>query len=387
MIIKLNYHILLVDDSPTIHMVVRSTMQNITDCTLEIFSAGNGRQALEILAQQDIDLIITDLEMPEMDGFMLISYLRQQPDYKNIPIIFLSTHSSSKEKIHAFSLGATDYVVKPFIPQELQVRIMGYLERHRAYQAIQKQNMQMECELKQAREMQKIILPSGNAQIPHACIYSKYLPMHQIGGDFYDIFEIAPNKFGLMVADVSGHGIPAALLSFMISGIFKYSAAGVLSSKIVLNLVNNIIYGKLPESKFATMFYGIYDATQQTLIYSNASHPPGLVLRPSTKEVFRLKKTGGIIGLFNNEFTQYEEAQFLFAPGDKLILYTDGIQEVINDNHKILGISRIESFLKDHADLNLINLLDKLLDYCIGYSNHQNLDDDATILGLEIFSK
>ncbi|CAK0755564.1 phosphoserine phosphatase RsbU/P [Gammaproteobacteria bacterium] len=382
---KLSYHILLVDDSPTIHIAVHSTMQQyIDDCTLDIFYAKDGLQALEILAQQEVDLIVTDLEMPAMDGFALISHLRKQPAYQHTPILFLTAHSGTKEKIRAFDLGATDYLVKPFIPQELRVRVMGYLERQRAYQTIQQQNAQIEEELEHAREMQKIILPHFLCRIPHAGVYAKYLPMIQIGGDFYDIFELGPNQFGLMVADVSGHGIPAALLSFMISGIFKYSAQGLFSTKMVLNLVNGIIYGKLPEGRFATMFYGIYDAEQQILTYSSASHPPALVLRPKTGEIFRLKTTGNFIGLFNNELARYGELQFSFEPGDRLLLYTDGIQEVLNDDHKMLGLNRIENFLRENANLPLDNLLDDLLKYSIDYSNHHSLDDDATLLGLEV---
>lgn len=266
-----------------------------------------------------------------MDGFSLISHLRQKPIYQHTPILFLTAHAGTKEKIQAFDLGATDYLIKPFIPHELRARVMGYLERQHAYQTMQRQQAQIEEELEQAREMQKIILPTNIANIPYVRTHAKYVPMIQIGGDFYDIFALEANKFGLMVADVSGHGIPAALLSFMISGIFKYSAPGLFSTKMVLNLMNSIIYGKLPEGQFATMFYGIYDAQNQVLTYSNASHPPALVLRPKTGEIFRLKTTGHCIGLFNNELAQYGELQFFFQPDDKLLLYTDGILEVINN--------------------------------------------------------
>lgn len=380
----MNYRILLVDDSETIHMMVRFALQDVSNGTLEIFSAKNGQHALKILTQQEIDLIVTDLEMPLMDGFSLIEHLRQQPAYQQTPILFLTSHSSTNEKIRAFDLGATDYLVKPFIPQELRVRVMGYLERQHAYQIVQQQKVQIEEELEQAREMQKILLPSTAGNIPYAHVYAKYIPMEQVGGDFYDIFELESNKFGLMVADVSGHGIPAALLSFMISGIFKYSAMGLLSTQKTLNLVNSIIYGKLPEGRFATMFYGIYDAQKQTLTYSSASHPPAMVLRPKTGEIFCLKTTGRFIGLLNNEMAQYGELQFFFEPGDKLLLYTDGIQEVTNEDHKMLGLNRIEQFLGRHAHLPLENLLDELLEYSIGYSNHHSLDDDATLVGLEV---
>ena len=209
--------------------------------------------------------------------------------------------------------------------------------------------------------------------------------MTELGGDFFDLFELGDKKIGVMIADVSGHGIPAALVSFMMLTIFRNNINAGTSTKEVIRLVNETLKGKLPAGKYATMFYGIYDGKNQELTYTSAAHPPGLVIRSQTQEVILLEESGMVVGMFLNKQVNYKEQTFKLIPGDKILLYTDGIIEMTDERDQRLGSEGLEHFIKNHYDLSIDELKDKLYEFCVMYSGEKGFKDDLTILGFEIF--
>ncbi len=253
-----------------------------------------------------------------------------------------------------------------------------------AYNRIKAQQNQMLDELEQARDTQRSLLPDELPVISGAKIACKYVPMEQIGGDYYNIFPVEENKFGIIVADVTGHGVSAALISFMISAIFSESCKAGISTKLILELVNESLQNKLQEGKFATMVYGVYDASTQTLAYTSAGHPDGLVIRPPDHEVVPLQTEGMLIGLFPNEIANYEEKTFHLQPGDKVLFYTDAIIEVMDENRQLLGVKRLSDFLVEHSKLPVDILLEKVYEYGLEYSGRSSYDDDFTMIGLEV---
>ncbi|MBF0350852.1 MAG: response regulator [SAR324 cluster bacterium] len=130
--------ILVVDDNPMIHLQVLKAMRTVDGVSIELIKANNGMEALTILEKnKEVDLILTDLDMPEMDGFELIELIRKQKDFGQVPILFLSSYQELNHKIRAFELGATDYITKPFIAQEFQARVMGNIQRYQQQRQIQ----------------------------------------------------------------------------------------------------------------------------------------------------------------------------------------------------------------------------------------------------------
>ncbi len=257
-------------------------------------------------------------------------------------------------------------------------------ELKHSYQIIKAQHNQLELELAHARETQKILFPSKLPSFPNIQLARKYVPMEQIGGDFYDVFPVEDGQLGIMVGDVTGHGIPAALLSFMVSGTFKNNARGWSSTQGVLDMTNGFLEGKMPSAAFATMFYGIYDHEQKSLLFTNASHPPGLVIRPSTQEIFSLKSHGLPVGVFPNSITTYKEEVFTMKPGDKLLLYTDAIFEIKNEEKKMWGANQLEAFLKEHHEEPIETMLDMIYEFGLSYSHTKSFNDDVTMLGMQI---
>ena len=241
-------------------------------------------------------------------------------------------------------------------------------------------------ELDQAYKVQQFILPAElpvNDQIRFSALYK---PMGQIGGDLYDIIELGSGYYGILVADVTGHGIPAALLTFMTSLAFKNSAQNVDSSELLVSLTNKKLIDKLPKGAFITMFYAIYDSSNKILTYTQAGHPPGFVIRSATNEVITLSTGGSMVGVFQENKLPYREMTTRLLSGDKLVLYTDAIIESRNEQNQMLGIENLSDFLLQNAADPIDELLEKIYLHGLEFSGKSTYEDDFTAVGFEILS-
>lgn len=364
----------------------------------QIHVAKNGIKALEVANAVVPNLILLDVVMPQMDGFETCQKLKASPETKEIPVIFLTGRTDSDDVVKGFELGAVDYVTKPFKAEELLARAYTHLELKRkekrllqltqdvevSYQTIRKQQKQLVEGLEQARKTQLSILPERPPEIPNAKVAFKYVPMEQIGGDFYDVFELEEGTFGLVIADVTGHGVPAALLSFMFSSMFSNACASGTSPGITLRLTNGYVENKVEEEKFATMFYVVYEASTQQLTYSGAAHPCALIIRPSSNEILELHSRGTLIGCFSHDFANFEEDTVQLLSGDRLLLYTDGIIEVLNPKEEMLGSPRLKSFVLENQHLGIEELLEQIYELVHEWSGDSGVGDDITMMGLEV---
>lgn len=242
----------------------------------------------------------------------------------------------------------------------------------------------MNFELLQAREVQDFILPSVFPKSEKVQFSSVFEPVDQIGGDFYDIAEINQGVFGLLIADVTGHGIQAALLTFMTFAAFKNIASQTLSTAEVVRTTNGKLCDKMPSGSFVTMFYAIYDSSNRRLTFTQAGHPEGYVLRPSTKEVISLSSVGSLVGAFSNEKMAFEESHLQLEVGDKLLLYTDAILEVRDQKGRMMPQEQFFSFLVDHCDLAVDELLLRIKAFGLDYNGSMNFRDDFTLIGMEV---
>jgi PAS domain S-box-containing protein len=239
-------------------------------------------------------------------------------------------------------------------------------------------------ELDQARLVQQFLLPHELPQSPSVHFASLFIPMDQIGGDFYDVIEIKEGVYGLLIADVAGHGIPAALLTFMSSTTFKNSAPGILSPAEALSLTNQKLFQKMPEDAFLTMFYAIYDSHTKELRYCQAGHPEAYILRPRTQEIFGLSSGGTLVGIFSNDEISYSEKSLQLETGDQLIIYTDAIIDALDNIENLDQKDHLKPFLLQHSHLPLEELFEELYRHGLQKMGKKSYKDDFTLIGLEI---
>ncbi|SMP26030.1 PAS domain S-box-containing protein [Algoriphagus winogradskyi] len=241
-------------------------------------------------------------------------------------------------------------------------------------------------ELEEARRVQNFILPSTFPTTAKLSFASVFEPMDQIGGDFYDIIEIEKGVFGVLIADVTGHGIQAALLTFMTSFAFKNIALQTSSTAKVVTETNEKLYNKMPRGSFITMFYVVYDSNTRRLSYTQAGHPEGYVVRANTKEVISLTSLSPLVGAFSGETVTYSESTIKLEIGDKVVLYTDAILEVWNSDDVMMKREEFTSFLKNNSKLPIKELLDSIKSFCLKFSGKSSFNDDFTMVGFEVLN-
>lgn len=239
-------------------------------------------------------------------------------------------------------------------------------------------------ELEQARKTQLFLLPSTLPNKPNIRFASKFVPMAQVGGDFFDVVDLNDGKFGIMVADVTGHGIPAALITFMSSTTFKDVVLDNSSPSSVISTTNKRLYGKIPNDAFLTMFYAVYDATVKQLSFTQAGHPPAVLLRNKTKEIIVLTTKDPLVGILSAEEAVFTEASIDLMVGDRLLLFTDAILEVINASSEMLGMDGFISWLEKQWDKTLEELLQDIYILGLEFSNAPAYQDDFTFVAMEV---
>jgi len=245
-------------------------------------------------------------------------------------------------------------------------------------------NQHIQFELEQAKIAQLALLPTKIPDFPGLDLAIKYYPMAQIGGDFYDFNGDGNKKIGILVGDVTGHGIPAALLSFLFMNTFRNIHDAALAPDVLLQLSNTILVNKLPEAKYATMFYCVYDIPSRVLSYASAGHPAAMLLHQGSEQVVHLQTSGMMVGMFENPISPYETKTVTLSPGDKVLIYTDGILEVTDVNDRMLEPDELETFLLTHSQQPIDQLLENVNAFCLNYSGQQGIKDDVTMIGFEV---
>ena len=246
---------------------------------------------------------------------------------------------------------------------------------------IEEQNSRMVHELEMAGELQKSLLPNIYQSLGGISFASKYISSIQIGGDLYDVVDQGPGMTGFLIADVSGHGVAAALVASMFKMSFHTHAANVASPKILFRMLNDEIKPILAED-YITAFYLIVDRDRKTVTYSNAGHPYPLLYRRATGEVIELDTNGFFIGMFDDG--DYEEKTISIEEGDALLLYTDCIIETENADGEQFGRPRLlKLFTSVMADKHGQDVIDTLEGELRSFSAAESFNDDFTCLILE----
>jgi len=249
---------------------------------------------------------------------------------------------------------------------------LGYVAARRSLRR-DHQFSEIQKELEIARRIQTSILPSAYPQSAHFNVAARYVPMTTVAGDFYDFLVADQTQAGLLIADVSGHGVPAALIASMVKLAATSQRANAADPAMLLSGMNTVLYGNTQE-QFVTAAYVYLDVASSTLRYSAAAHPPMLLLRGGS--VIELAENGLMLAAFS--FATYSTAEYPLESGDRLVLYTDGILEAANAAGEEFGPHRLSAILQDGGRLSAEAAADHIISSLQTWSKSQN--DDLTIL-------
>jgi len=273
-------------------------------------------------------------------------------------------------------------VIRPFSQEDLDLltvmaNVAAIRIEHARLAEIEQSEKMMELELSQASEIQRALLP------PEAPVYDGYdlsglnLPCHTVGGDYYDFVPYEDGRLALVVGDVSGKGLPAALMMSSLQARVQMLRETKPDPGTAVRTLNRSLTERCPLGKFITFFYGLLDPATGVLEYSNAGHNYPLVLRTSGV-VEQLKGNGLVMGLFAS--VEYEVRRTVLAPGELLALYSDGVTEASTDDGKEFGEDGLAKFLAARTALPCEEIVNQLVDHMRKWRGNTGFADDFTIV-------
>ncbi len=368
--------VLAVDDTPENLDVVKGIL--VPD--YRVLVATNGAAALKIAGKKAPDIVLLDIMMPDMDGYEVCRRLKADPATAEIPVIFLTAKDQTEDEAVGFSLGAADYILKPVNPPILQARVATHVALKQHVDALARAKQRMEFELSVGRDIQYSMLPAPLAPRPEMTLSASMVPAREVGGDFYDFFMSGADELHFCVADVSGKGVPSALFMAMSKVLIKAHAAdGALPSR-VMERANEVLSEDNPECMFVTVFLGVLNLSSGVLRYCNAGHNPPLLRRADGAVAELAGRHGPILGVMPGQV--YEGDEVLLAPGDQLLVYTDGVTEAMNPEEALYGEERLETLHGEQAR-PAAELLDAIAASVSDFAGAAEQADDITLLALD----
>lgn len=369
----------------------------------ELIEAADGEEAIGLTMKELPDLILLDIIMPKKDGYQVCAELKKDARSTHIPVIFLSAKTQVEDKIKGLDLGGADYVTKPFDRGEVLARVRTQLNIARltreiveANDELMRKQRRLNEDLEAAAGIQQSLLPHGAPEMENVSVAWRFMPCDSIGGDIFNVIRLDETRWGIYMLDVSGHGVPSALVTVSASQLLR-PQRGLLMKKAIQpppyyeirgpSEVLDLLDREYPIerfNKYFTITYLILDVEAGLIRYSNAAHPPPILLRRDGR-LELLEEGGTIIGM--GGVLPFEEGEKRVDPGDKLFIYTDGIPEYEDETGQLYGQERFVEALLQLRERPIAEVVDGVIDALMAYGNNHPPRDDVTLLGIEIKDK
>ncbi|RMF59271.1 MAG: response regulator [Calditrichaeota bacterium] len=388
--------VLIVDDEEMVTQTLSTYLRLETD--YEIFAFQSPAEALKLLRQRPVDLIISDFLMPDMDGLQFLSAAKKL--YPDVLCILLTGYADKENAIKAINeVGLFQYIEKPWDNERLKLVIRNAIENKNLRQILREKiqeldtallekdkllqdNVKLREELVLARNVQRSLLPHG-LSINGVSIHAKYEPALEIGGDFYDIIPLAKGQIGVLIADVTGHGIQAALITVLLKSAFSNFKGSEASPGEILRFMNKLLYNVLPKSLYVAALIVTLDPKKSTVALANGGIPHPILLKPKSQDAERIPATGLLLGVADEElYNPGDELALKLDKGDRLILYTDGLSEASNEEERHFDEVIMQTLL-EAQDKTGCQFLDYVTDAVRKFTKPNHNWDDVTILQIE----
>ena len=363
--------------------------------------AEDGHRALAMIGESDYDVVLLDIMMPGIDGYETLERIRSDRDSGDLPVIMATAKDQSEDVVAALKLGANDYVTKPFDFPVVLARVQTQLQLKSSREALARAHGRMKKDLEAAARIQAAFLPTTavvEASDGLRCAW-RYVPCDELAGDTLGIVPLDEKRVGVYVVDVSGHGVPSALLSVSLSRLLSVEPAssvlwttdaGETEPRIATPLeVMNELYRRFPydmqTGQYFTMVYAVVDLENRRLSYASAGHEPMIIIGPNRDPEYG-SSTGQPIALVPAMIMKstYEERTVEIGPGDRIYLYSDGIPEAHEAQGDQFGNDRLTAKLVELLGSDLDEGLPVVLEAVRAWQGGSHFDDDVTIVGVEI---
>ena len=380
--------ILSVDDEMDLELLLTQYFRRkIRKGEYEFVFAHNGLEALTMMVKHpDIEIILSDINMPEMDGLTLLAKINEMRN-PALRVIMVSAYGDMGNIRQAMNNGAFDFATKPIDLDDLSVTIEKAIAQINYVHEMQKEHTQLESlkgDLAVAGEIQQAILPRIFPPFPDKAdkldIAASMTPAKDVGGDFYDFFRIDNDRIGFLIADVSGKGVPAAIFMAVSRTLIRATGIRGGSPADCIGYSNKLLSDESVDCMFVTVFYGIMNVTTGEVTYCDAGHNPPYIIK-GTGEVKALEMSqdpmvGAISGV------DYHDCQLQLDKGDALVMFTDGVTEAMNTANEEFGEARLEATLSKTFS-KCQDVVEAIKTDVAGFVDGAEQSDDITVLALK----
>ena len=374
--------VLIVDDDPMVGAVLQGLFRNIGEgVRCKAKWVGTGAAALAEVRQGGWSLMLLDYQLSDLDGLAVLDELNKMPDALRPSVIMLTAGGNEHVAVEAMKRGVKDYLVKAGLHlPELRRAILSALDRRQledrlaeSTAELRRKNSQMEADMAMARQVQVALLPHQYPVAPagvsaeHSLVRfcHRWIPSSAVAGDFFAVLPVVPMSAAVLLCDVMGHGVRAALVAALIHGLVREHRAVAGNPERFLSELNRGLQGMLERAGdlvFVTAVYLVIDVSRGELKFANAGHPAPLLLRKDgTVEALGVGADGSgpALGMIPDE--SYEAATVRMKPGDRVFVYTDGLYEASDASGEEFGPERLKQALGARATLATPLLLDSVL--------------------------
>ena len=371
--------LLVVDDNEMNREILRRRLQRRG---YSVAVTEDGTQALERIEKNSFDLILLDVLMPGMSGLEVLSVIRQTHPATRLPVIMATAQSETEDIVKALELGANDYVTKPFDFPVVAARVETHLSLKRAMDQIIELERERDYlrarELENAKQVQSKLFPQKTPSLKTLEYAGDCIQANSVGGDYYDLLDMGPGRLGLVLANVTGKGMSAALLMANLqANVRTQYRLAVEDLAQFLRLVNRSFYESSGPRHFATFFFGYYEEAPDRIRYANCGHNAPLLLRVGGA-VERLPATTVPLGIF--EEWRGSIRGVALAPGDTLLIFSDGVTETVNSEGLEFGEERLLEILKANRHLPVSSLLTAISTVVREFGGSEQRDDQTLLV-------
>ena len=381
--------ILSVDDELDLEILLTQYFRRkIRKGEYEFSFAHNGLEALKMmLEKKDFDIILSDINMPEMDGITLLTKINEMRN-PALKCIMVSAYGDMGNIRSAMNNGAFDFATKPIDLDDLSRTIEKAIEEIEFVRKSQQEHTQLvsiKSDLAVAGEIQQAILPQKFPPIEEMAdmvdLFATMTPAKEVGGDFFDFFKIDEKRLGFVIADVSGKGVPASIFMAVSRTLLRATGMRGIDTNECLNYVNNMLCHESIDSMFVTVFYGIYNTETGLVEYTNAGHNPPYVVR-ADGTVDTLPMSENIVAGMFDDFT-FTQSTLQLDKGDMLVLFTDGVTEAFNTSGEMFDEKGLETTLKNKgAGKSSHDICQEILKDVNDFSGKEPQSDDITLMAI-----
>jgi serine phosphatase RsbU (regulator of sigma subunit) len=397
----LNARVLIVDDQQANVLLLERILRGAGYAS--VASTMDPREVCELHRQNRYDLILLDLQMPGMDGFQVMEGLKEIETEGYLPVLVITAEPG--HKLRALQAGAKDFISEPLDLAEVRARAYNMLEvrllhmETKTYSKVLEQTVReleasrevirlknleeqkkLDQELALAEETQKSLLPHCLPQFENFRIHAFNKPTRYVGGDFYDFLQLSSGDWVGVLADVSGKGISAALLSSMLLGALSTEFRYGTQPQEVLNRVNQLLYEKTLRDRFVTLFLFLL-SPQGEGQFIGAGHDPAYLFRSATGKIEVLSSGNLILGAFTP--VSYQSSPLHLHQGDILVVYSDGLTEARNQREEMFGEERLLKIIQQEAPSGSHAFQQKFLKAIEEFTQGMPQADDITFLVVE----